>query len=578
MILSSVFEMLTIATAVPLLETVVDGNEGNSRVLAAVAAALRSASFPVNRDVVVLALLAFASFLFVAHSGLMLIHQQLTAAIAHQLRREVKFDLFQRFMYARYGDISRKGRGAILHDINVPPNSLALSVTYFATLITGVFNTAILLALMVYLSWWATLLVGVVALGGIRSLRKLMDERTQSYGRTVYDLQSRQQKLEVDAVDGLKVVKAYGSESGLSAQLRGLLESEVRPTMRVALFRKLPTFVYELAASLIVIVLGTIAALRPSVGMSFPLLVGFLAAIRRCSPAVASINSSIIELNNLRPHIEAIDEALTVLEPELTGTRAVGRVEEIRFANAAFSYDGPRDSKALVDVNFAMRTGTVTGIVGPTGSGKSTIANLLVGLFVPTSGKVLVNNTDLRLLDLRDWRKKIGYVSQDIYLFNGSLRENIALWDDQVSEDEIRRAAQLAQLQDFITGLPDGYETSVGDRGLELSGGQCQRIAIARAIVRKPEILIFDEATSSLDSLTELAVYAAINQLRRNSIVVVVAHRLSTIREADQILVLDSGRIAETGNHDSLMLKSGAYSRLYQAGLQKQHNFLEAHP
>jgi len=576
MILSSVFEMLTIASAVPLLETVVDGNEQNSRVLAAVATVLRYGHFPVRRDVVVLALLAFASFLFVAQSGFTLIHQQLTAAIAHRLRREVKFNLFRRFMYARNGGVSHRGRGAILHDMNVPPNSLALSVTYFAMLITGIFNSVILLALMVWLSWWATLLVGVLAIGGIRSLRKLMDERTQTYSRKVHELQSRQQKLEVDAIDGLKMVKAYGSEPALSAQLQGLLASEVRPTLRVALFRKLPTLIYEVAASLIVIILGTIAAFRPSIGMSFPLLVGFLAAIRRCSPAVASINSSIVELNNSRPHIEAIDEVLTDLEPEPTGTCDVARIEEIRFANTTFSYDG-RDSEAVANLDFAMKMGTVTAIVGATGSGKTTIANLLVRLHTPTSGEILVNNTDLRQLKLREWRAKIGYVSQDIYLFNGTLRENIALWNDQVSEEEIRRAAHLAQLQSFIAGLPDGYETSVGDRGLELSGGQCQRIAIARAIVRKPEILILDEATSSLDALTELAVYGAINQLRQDTIVLVIAHRLSTVREADQILVLDSGRIAETGNHDSLMQTRGVYAKLYQVTDEKQLSFQQAH-
>jgi ABC-type multidrug transport system fused ATPase/permease subunit len=201
--------------------------------------------------------------------------------------------------------------------------------------------------------------------------------------------------------------------------------------------------------------------------------------------------------------------------------------------------------------------------VGPTGSGKSTIANLLVRLYTPSSGAVLLNNTDFTKFDLYNWRSKIGYVSQDVYLFNASLRDNITLWHEDISEEDLTEAVRLAQLEEFILSLPDGYATAVGDRGLNLSGGQCQRIALARAILRKPEILILDEATSSLDTLTEQAVYEAIHKLRREAIVVIIAHRLNTIREAGQIVVLDGGRIVEIGNHESLIERNGMYSALY---------------
>jgi ATP-binding cassette subfamily B protein len=149
-------------------------------------------------------------------------------------------------------------------------------------------------------------------------------------------------------------------------------------------------------------------------------------------------------------------------------------------------------------------------------------------------------------------------------LFNGTIEENIALWDEAISHSDIERAARRAQLHDFIVGLPDGYRTSVGDRGLRLSGGQAQRVAIARAILRKPEVLLLDEATSALDSVTERAVYDAIAAMRREAIVVVVAHRLSTVQDADQVIVLDAGRIAETGTHESLISRRGVYAELYE--------------
>ncbi len=179
-------------------------------------------------------------------------------------------------------------------------------------------------------------------------------------------------------------------------------------------------------------------------------------------------------------------------------------------------------------------------------------------------GTLSVGDIDLSEVRLADWRRRVGYVGQDVFLFNCSIRENLSLWDSKMPMSKIEEAARLAGAHGFISELPEGYDTFVGDRGLELSGGQRQRIAIARAILEKPDILIFDEATSALDNETARAVYEAIYSLRTGAIVLVIAHRLSTIREADQILVLEGGCIVERGTHDLLIDAGGIYSRLYQ--------------
>ena len=285
-------------------------------------------------------------------------------------------------------------------------------------------------------------------------------------------------------------------------------------------------------------------------------------AIRQCGASIANINTNIVELQTLRRSVEVLNEVLEAAPAESSGVRIIDRVREIRLRNVSVRYDS--DSAVLSATNLTFTAGTITGIVGPTGAGKSTIAQLVGGLLPPSSGVLTVNGIDIRELNLPEFRKKIGYVLQDVFLFNCSIRDNIALWMDGVSHVDIEAAARLAQLHDFVESLPEGYDTVVGDRGFRLSGGECQRIAIARAVLVRPQLLILDEATSALDNLTEKAVYQAMNALRGDAIVLAVAHRLSTVKDADQIVVLESGRIVQSGTHASLMLEGGQYSKLFE--------------
>jgi len=563
MIAGALFQMGTIGLAVPLLEAVANGGgKAPSRVLDVVRSVLRMSGFTPADQSVVLAVLAFASVLFVLYSAFLLFHQYLSAATAEKLRRDTKFRLFRHFLSGTYRDVSRRGRGAILHDLTGPPNAVYTAIIRLSALFTAVFNTAALLAFMLYMSWWATIAIGVVALGGIYGTRRILDRHAESAGRELYKLQADESRIAVDAIDGLQVVKLHAAEDRIGKRLRSLLQEEVRPSLRLAFFRYLPSFLNEFAASVIVILFGAIALFRPSLGLSFPILVGFLMAIRQCGASIANINTNIVELQTLRRSVEVLNEVLEAAPAESSGVRIIDRVREIRLRNVSVRYDS--DSAVLSATNLTFTAGTITGIVGPTGAGKSTIAQLVGGLQPPSSGVLTVNGIDIRELNLPEFRKKIGYVLQDVFLFNCSIRDNIALWMDGVSHVDIEAAARLAQLHDFVESLPEGYDTVVGDRGFRLSGGECQRIAIARAVLVRPQLLILDEATSALDNLTEKAVYQAMNALRGDAIVLAVAHRLSTVKDADQIVVLESGRIVQSGTHASLMLEGGQYSKLFE--------------
>ena len=566
MLFSSGLEMVTIGLSIPLLEAVSQmGEVSGSWVLVGVASGLEFLGFETNGSLVVLALLSIAVLLFVLSGGVSLLRQFFTAAIGYRLRREMRSALFARFLYAHYADVTERDRGKVMHDISVPAEAVFSAIQMLGVLFTSIFNTVLMLMLMIYLSWPAATMIGVFVFFGVRGIRTAIDHRVRKHGQTIYELQGDETKLEMDSVDGLKVVKAQALESRIVDRHRKLLVSERSPSLQVALFRYAPAFVQEAAAAVIVLMLAGITFLLPSVGMTFPTLVAFLLAIRRTGPAVASINSTLVELNTARRSVETIEEVLHQISTEKLNDRKVPEVRKVEFENVGFTYSSRSERPATHDMSFVLERGTVNAFVGPTGAGKSTIADLAIGLYAPESGRILIDGIDLNDINLADWRRRIGYVTQDAFLFNASIRENIALWDESAPFSEVEAAAQMAGLEGFVATLEQGYDTPVGDRGLKLSGGQRQRIAIARAILRHPEVLIFDEATSALDNQTEKSVYDALYTLRKNSVVLVIAHRLGTIREADQILVVSSGHIVERGNHESLMESRGIYAKLYEA-------------
>ena len=253
------------------------------------------------------------------------------------------------------------------------------------------------------------------------------------------------------------------------------------------------------------------------------------------------------------------------------------RLPSVIFENTSFAY-GPDEPLVLQEVSFRIEPGQTVALVGPSGAGKTTCTQLLLRFWDPTSGRVLLEGNDLRAFTLDELRAKIALVSQETYLFNTTIRENLRLARPQAADEEIEEAARRANAHNFITELPYSYDTFVGERGIQLSGGQRQRLAIARALLKNAPVLILDEATSHLDAVNEQLIHQALGRLVEGRTTLVIAHRLSTIRDADHIVVLEQGRVVEQGSHAVLLDRNGLYSQLVGAQLIGSNGTHAAYP
>jgi subfamily B ATP-binding cassette protein MsbA len=293
-------------------------------------------------------------------------------------------------------------------------------------------------------------------------------------------------------------------------------------------------------------------------------LASMLVAIYMIFSPVKKIGDSYNSFQESRAAIERID-TLMFAETEEQGETGIDEFSKsIRFDNVSFTYPGT-EIPVLKNIELEILSGEVLAIVGQSGAGKSTLVDLIPKFHAPSGGVIAIDGRDMNDVSLQALRKLMGIVSQDIILFDDTVRENIAFGRPEASEEEIVAAAKMAYADDFIREFPDQYDTEIGERGLKLSGGQRQRIAIARAILKNPPILILDEATSSLDSVSEALVQKALDGLMKGRTTVVIAHRLSTIRNADRIVILDKGRIIDTGTHDQLIARNDTYMKLYNA-------------
>ncbi|HKJ67643.1 MAG TPA: ABC transporter ATP-binding protein, partial [bacterium] len=357
----------------------------------------------------------------------------------------------------------------------------------------------------------------------------------------------RREELRSLGIDLASLEQKQKASQAIQNGLNGLLSAGAALTLLAGGVTLAGEGVIEVAAIPLVVAIGYLG-LDPLTGMTD--------ALNDFNTAIASAG----RLFELMDRPQVIGEPEDPVEPEEI-------TPSLRFENVSFRYPSVNGNGAmgpvLKDLNFAIRPGETVGLAGPSGAGKLTIVNLLVRFQDPDAGRILLGGTALNSLRLEDIRSHIAVVSQQTYIFNTTIRENILIGKPDTTEEELESAVRKANLEELVRSLPDGLDTEVGEMGSRLSGGEQQRIAIARAFLKDAPILILDEATSDLDAENELAIRYILDTLMQDRTTLIIAHRLSTIKDADRILVLDNGRIAEQGGHDELLASNGVYTRLF---------------
>lgn len=375
-----------------------------------------------------------------------------------------------------------------------------------------------------------------------------------------------------DSVSGARVVQSFTNEE---YEIKRFKSNNDRFRLSKLSAYKIMSFslsgIYMMTRFFVLIVLVYGAWLSFSGDLTYGELVGFILYVNVLFKPIDKI-SAIMELYpkgmaGFKRFLELIDTTPDVLDQD-DAIEVDTLKGNIHFENVNFQYESSKP--ILQGINLQIKAGETVAFVGPSGAGKTTICSLIPRFYDVTGGEISIDGTDIRLMTKKSLRSNIGIVQQDVFLFTGTIRENIAYGKLNASQEEVEDAARRAHLQDFIASLPNGYETQIGERGLKLSGGQKQRLAIARMFLKNPPILILDEATSALDTETEMIIQTALSELAKNRTTLIIAHRLATIRNANRIVVVTESGIAEQGTHDELIQKGGIFANLHQVQFQQQ--------
>jgi len=559
--LSSLADGIGISLFVPLLEGLDPKNNaggGAGWVQNVIAAAL--AHLPAGNR---LFMIVGAIFVMTICKAVLTYSDSVVAAFVNsRITHSIRSQIFSRVMVLSQTELEQMESGRLLNLLGVDTWRTSDALGLLVSLSVNLCSIGVFSMLLLAISWQLTLVV-IVGVALISMLLQMISLGARTLGREGVEANATLSEQMLDGLHGIEVVQMFGLRD-LRQRLFDSVSDRVRSIyFRLDLLHRAGPPVSEiLYVGLLLAILLTGMGLRHSL----PAVMIFLLLLYRLQPQIRQFDSARLTLNVLTSSVEDTTRFLKApaqLPRRHTITHLGKPAPELRFEGVRFSYDSEAGF-ALNGASFRVPAGKTTAIVGPSGSGKTTIIGLLCGFREPFAGEILVNGRPLSSFNVEEWRSQIAWAGQDSYLFNATIRENIRYGNIDADESQLMAAAIQADADDFIRGLPEGYDTKVGNEGVPLSGGQTQRLALARALLRGSSVLILDEATSALDSISEESIQNHLLDTPGSRTLIVISHRLSSVKYADHIVVLSKGRVIEEGSPPELFSRRGLLSRLQE--------------
>ena len=557
-------EGVSLLMLVPLLQLV--GLDVQQGTLGRIAELISSVFTIIGMQPTLITVLGFYVLIIIIHSLLKRWENSVSLTLQYEFVVRLRQQLYEAIANTNWLFFVRSRASDFVHALTIEMERVGATTYYLLSLLATAIVTVIYILFAIKLS---ALLTGLVFLCGAILLLMLKGKTKIAHetGEGLSDAMNRLYAAVTEHLGGMKIAKSYGAEgrhvetfARLTEQVRQLYTDAVQNQAEVNYWFNIGSV---LTLSLILFVSFQVLSIQTA-GV---LLLLYLFA--RVMPKLSSIQQNFQSFINMLPSFMRITEMQrrceAAAEPKIDTTEELKFQHSIRFEKVFFTYDDQGKSPVISNLNLIIKAGETTAIVGPSGAGKSTIADLIMGLISPSHGQIFVDGMKLTAEQMKSWRKQVGYVPQDTFLFHDTLRANLLWARPDAKEEEIVQSLKFAAAQEFVNGLPKGLDTILGDRGILVSGGERQRIALARALLRKPSLLILDEATSSLDSENEKRIQNAIENLHGRVTILLISHRLSTIRVADVIQVIEAGRLVESGIWDELIAKNGKLKELCAA-------------
>jgi len=554
---SALAETIGLGMVMPFLEVVFNpgSSSGSVRYLEPVLS-----RFPDTHRLMVIGLLLIG--LLLIKNLLIIFRVGFSTYFVFRFRRLWQCAVMEKYMYAEYSFLLSHKQGYLLNNLLIEPGRAAKSLQQLIEFSSKAILAFFLYCLLIIVSWKATLSITFVGFLIVLLLSKTTYDYAIGVGRKKVSLSQDVAAIGAENISAIRQIKIFSLENDTCRKFREKLEDIIHIMTKFNVVRRLPNPIAETlfitGAVLTLLYLNyftlvSLATIAPVIGL-------FIITSQRFFPVVSQLFA---ERMNILTFIPSLRVAYGLYDSKIrnekleTGEAINSVKEDIKFKNVFFAYKGTRP--LFKDLSLTIPKGKTTAIVGPSGSGKSTVVDLLTGFFKKQKGEILINGIDIDRINLRSCRRLIGYVSQDTFLFNTTVRENIIAGRPDAPEREMVMAAKQAHADEFIRRLPKGYDTVLGDRGLKVSGGQRQRIAIARVLIRNPKVVIFDEATSSLDTESERLIQESIDSFAGKKTIIIISHRFSTVKNADLIYVLENGTIRESGTYEELEGNKGRF-------------------